>query len=79
MKPTKHDGVRFEESCYMTAVKDLETHKLMLNGPKLKYAIDDFINESLRKRLKYGSLSEAQHRLVTTIREELLAAMGDNI
>ena len=54
---------------------DPEIAQLQKDGPKLRWAIDEFIAESLRKRLKYGSLSEAQHRLVTEIREELLEAM----
>lgn len=61
-----------EGTSYILVETDADTHKMQSNGPKLKYAIEDFIEMSLRKRLKYSSLSEAQHRLVTEIREELL-------
>jgi len=74
-KPPKYLHIELPETKYVLLEADYEMYKLHLNGPKLRWAIDEFISESLRKRLKYGSLSEAQHRLITEIRDELLEAM----
>ena len=57
--------------------QDQEIHELQLNGPKLRWAIDDFDNNSLRKRLKHTKLTKKEHELVTQIRKELCECLEE--
>jgi hypothetical protein len=49
-----------------------DEHACALYAGKVKCAITKFIEQSLRKRIKYGELSEEITDLLTTIRSELI-------
>lgn len=53
-------------------------HELALAGPKLAYILSEFINESLRRRIKYdNTLTEKEIELVSQIRQELVTLIND--
>jgi len=51
---------------------DPELAQLQKDGPKLKWAIDDFDHQFLRNRLKHTKLTKREYDLVETIRGELM-------
>jgi len=73
----KHKIIELEGEAYMLLTTDKEVHELQMNGPCLKWAIDDFYNTSIRSRLKHTKLTKKEAELLDKLREELFECCKD--
>ena len=60
------------QAMHILAETDKELARMQVNGPSLRWAIDDFHNESIRRRLKYTpDLHDREYQLLIKIEAEL--------
>ena len=59
----------------LSKVEDQEEHNLAQSARKLENVLNDFYNQSLRRRLKYEDMSAVQSKLVEEIRKEFFSCL----
>ena len=79
VKPTRHKTIELSQDAYILVTVDREIHEAQVDGPSLRYKIDDFYQQSIRNRLKHTKLTKKEAELLEQLKTELFDLVGDYI
>lgn len=73
---------RHKDTCYSVSMtfprpKEEEAFYTAFNGQGYRKAIEEFLEDSIRQRLKYAQVSAVERVLLETLRTELKEHVGD--